>query len=279
MASNEKSTSWLSCIIHSFLLIFTLEAFASAQLPSDRIYAAKTSGGKSLVLLDQANLTVQQAYALQNTVVKSLSADNPVVGYKAGLTTKASASQYNLDQPVAGVLLTDMVSDIRLLKKDAFHAGKIEVELGYRLNQTLDSPIAMNEVPTVIDRVVAVVELPDLGFDKQEQLRGVDIIANNVGAKQLLVGKSMSSSRLDVEKMTVSLAKGETLIQEIEVDTLEMPQLERLHWLINQTITNGQTVEAGQLLITGSLGLMIDANVGRYTADFGPLGRIRFTIE
>jgi len=279
MPVNEKSTSWLSCIIHSFLLCLSMDLAATEQLPSDRIIAAKLADAKSLVLLDQPTLSVEQAYSLQNTVIESLSQSSPVVGFKAGLTSSAGASQYKLTEPVAGVLLSDMVSDIRLIKQADFHAGKIEVELGYRLKQTVNATLALDEVEALIDQVVAVIELPDLGFDQQAKIRGVDIIANNVGAKRLIIGNDAPASRIDTNAMTISLAKDGKIIQQLALVDQKTDQITHLHWLINRLIKNGKTIQKGQLLITGSLGPMLDARVGVYTADFAGLGRIRFTIE
>ena len=43
-------------------------------------------------------------------------------------------------------------------------------------------------------------------------------------------------------------------------------------------LARGYTLEAGQILMTGSIGGMVPAQPGTYTATFGPLGEITFEI-
>ena len=50
-------------------------------------------------------------------------------------------------------------------------------------------------------------------------------------------------------------------------------------WLVQQRLQQGFEVKRNDLLITGALGQVIEAEAGRYVADFGALGRVTFTMR
>ena len=49
--------------------------------------------------------------------------------------------------------------------------------------------------------------------------------------------------------------------------------------LINQIIDQGRVIRAGDIVLSGPLGGPTSGQKGSYTADFGPLGSIAFTLE
>jgi 2-keto-4-pentenoate hydratase len=55
-------------------------------------------------------------------------------------------------------------------------------------------------------------------------------------------------------------------------------QWQALRWLINQTVSLGYTIKAGQLLMTGLIGGIHPARPGAHLADFGAAGCIAFEI-
>jgi 2-keto-4-pentenoate hydratase len=50
-------------------------------------------------------------------------------------------------------------------------------------------------------------------------------------------------------------------------------------WLVNVAVKRGRVVEPGHALSTGVIGKRIEAEAGRYTADFGELGVIEFEVR
>ena len=56
-------------------------------------------------------------------------------------------------------------------------------------------------------------------------------------------------------------------------------QWEALMWLVRQRLQQGFEVKRDDLLITGALGKVVEAERGRYVADFGKLGRVTFSMR
>ena len=52
-------------------------------------------------------------------------------------------------------------------------------------------------------------------------------------------------------------------------------QLDALTWLINEVLDQGYEIKPEQFLITGTIGPMVPATPGRYSADFAQLGEIK----
>src|SRR5690348_7212716 len=119
--------------------------------------------------------------------------DNRVVGYKAGLTSRAAQERMGVTSPVRGVLLEKM-----LLKDGAevpAHFGARPVYEADLLVVVKDAAIqqARSHLDALrsISMVVPFIELPDLMVAEGEKLSAPLIVSLNVGARLGVVGKGI----------------------------------------------------------------------------------------
>ena len=139
-----------------------------------------------------AGLNMDEAVCMRNELVKALQRRlGRVIGYKAGLTSKAVQQRFGYDQPVRGVLLAGMLwPETRDPLPASFGARPVvEADL---LVEVRDESI--NEARTHLDvlkalaRVIPFIELPDLTIAEGEPVTGPIITAINVGARQGVFG-------------------------------------------------------------------------------------------
>lgn len=258
----------------------------SLAVTVSRVVQTRLSGQPGCVLSSawSGKLTVETAYRMQYGVVKQWLGEQLPVGFKAGLTSKAGQEKFSVAHPVAGVLLPGGQRQLEngefvVYRKD-FISPMIEAEIGFRFKEVISKPIAdVCQLKTKVASVLPVIELPDLAFDNAAQLKGVDIIANNVAARQFIVGAPRSVDGIDLDALAILLKKdGKLLLEGRGSDAMDS-QWQALLWLVNQTLASGWRVEPGQLLITGALGKMLTTKAGEYQVEFGALGKIDFSVR
>jgi 2-keto-4-pentenoate hydratase len=228
------------------------------------------------------DLTLEKAYKLQHDLTKALVAKGDSVGgFKAGLTSAAAQKKFKADSAMMGLLYKsgDVPLGTPVNPKD-FVRLFIEVEVGYSLAKKVTAPVKdVAELKKLVKEVYPAIELPDIRFADMKSLKVADIVADAAGSAKYIVGKKMSPDKVDVSKVNVKLTlNGKTVNAGKASDALG-DQWKALLWLVNTTVKNGWTIEPGQVLITGSLGRLIPGKPGAYSADFGPLGKIAFTIK
>ncbi len=225
---------------------------------------------------------VTNAYQTQHQLVKD--SGKAIIGYKAGLTSKAGQAKLGVAEPVAGVLFKDGLSLNRqvYLLEDYQHL-MLETEIGFVLNSdvTLHPPTVLppNFFLNYIESVVPVIELPDLAYPDMSKVNSLTLIETNVASNQILVGKGITLKDISLNKIKTQLKRnGELVIQGQATDAMG-DQLKALEWLMFTLYSNGYQLKKGDILITGALGKMIPAERGQYDADFGQLGRLSFAIR
>src|SRR5258705_11681670 len=91
---------------------------------------------------EHPDLTIEDAYAIQRAWRKlQLSRVRVVRGHKIGLTSKATQNAVCISEPDYGVLFGDMFyPDASAIPFDRFHAPRIEAELAFVLETSLNGP-------------------------------------------------------------------------------------------------------------------------------------------
>jgi 2-keto-4-pentenoate hydratase len=210
-----------------------------------------------------ATLKMEEAVCMRNELVKMLQRRlGPVIGYKAGLTSKAVQQRFGYDQPVRGVLLAGMLRpETRDLLPPAFGARPmVEADL---LVEVRDESI--NEAHTHLDvlkalvAVVPFIELPDLTIAGGEPVTGPIITAINVGARQGVFGlrpvpvaaTQAFADMLARMRVVVTDADRKILSDSPGTAILGHP-LNAVLWLIDDLRQSGIRLKAGDVLSLGA---------------------------
>ncbi|MGE0483255.1 MAG: 2-keto-4-pentenoate hydratase [Gammaproteobacteria bacterium] len=225
--------------------------------------------------------TLDEAYAVQHALVDVERLARPIGGYKAGFTNPAGRARFALNGPVSGVLFADGAHDDGAAIALDEHPGLvIEVEVGYLLRSAIRRPMkSLDDLATYIRDVVPVVELPTVHYDQPERLTGVDIVATNMASSAYVVGRPFALPRLGAANdLPFVLTRDGEAVDEGHASNAMGDQLAALLWLVNHLYAAGWPLEAGHLLITGTLGRMNPGRPGHYVVDYGGRARLAFEL-
>ena len=205
--------------------------------------------------------TVADAYAVQTAFQSALAAESgPVAGYKIAYTTAALQQASGISEPVAGLILAHSVrhSPAALDSADFLQPG-IECEVAARLAADLpaaNAPYDRDAVSAAVGAVMPAFEVIDnrrtQGQDTQTQL--LTTIASNI----LNAGVVLGAPVADWQGIPLPACRGYMTIngqlagEGLGADVMDHP-LEPLAWLANHLAARGQELQAGMIVITGSI--------------------------
>jgi len=249
---------------------------------ADAILQAEASRLPIPVLsLQYPTMDENMAYAIQKDYIGKKLANETIAGFKAGLTSEKGQRKFGVDAPIAGALFeSGKQTGGAIIHSALFRRPMIETEIAFIIGAPLTRPVP--DIATLqksIRAIAPVIELPDLGFSDMKRLTGSDIIAANACAKQFILGHPQPVDGIDPNTVTVVLSRDRHQINRGKGSEVSGDQWQAALWLVNKMIGQGWTLKPGQILLTGALGKMLPAKLGKYRADYGGLGEIRFEIR
>ncbi len=191
----------------------------------------------------------------------------PLIGYKAGLTSKPAQDRFGASEPVQGILYRDMMLDDGASVSEnwgarpVFEADLILVVGDAAINQATTP----NEVMEHVSSVRPFIELPDLTLADGEPITPVTLTAIGVAPKLGVLGSEIAvtdpaAMSQDLMGMTVTLsaADGEVLAQAPGTAVLGHPANAAL-WLMSK----GIEFAPGDLISVGSFGPLFPPAKGK----------------
>ncbi|MTI01339.1 2-keto-4-pentenoate hydratase [Roseibium sp. RKSG952] len=245
----------------SLLLATVLASQASADCASDADIAGFVqdylSNTATTALVPDG--TMDDALCTQAKLVTAMEPHlGPVVGYKAGLTSKPAQERFGASEPVQGVLFRNMMLEdgatvpIQWGARPVFEADLILVVSDAAINEA-DTP---EEVMAHISSVRPFIELPDLTLAEGEPITPVTLTAIGVAPKLGILGSDIPvsdpaamSQALQNMTVTLSAADGEVLAQAPGAAVMDHPANAAL-WLMSK----GIEFKPGDLISVGSFG-------------------------
>jgi 2-keto-4-pentenoate hydratase len=230
------------------------------------------------------DLAPEDAYRVQlHQVDRWKAAGRTVAGYKVGLTSLAMQRQLGVDQPDFGHLFADMVLDGASVDASAFISPRIEPEISFVLARDLRGPnLSVADVIGAVDYAIASLEIIDSRIADWKITLG-DTIADNASSGALVLGTR--PVRLDAADLglagCVVTRNGELVSTGAGAAVLGHP-LNAVRWLANTLGALGQTLEAGSIVMAGSITAAFPVAAGdTVTATFAHLGSVtaRFAAE
>jgi 2-keto-4-pentenoate hydratase len=219
------------------------------------------------------------AYAVQRINVKHWSSSGRrQVGRKIGLTSKTVQEQLGVDQPDYGTLFSDMeIEHGGDIKRDKLIAPRVEGEIALILERDITNADAtIHEVMQAIAFVVPALEIVDSRI-KDWKISIVDTIADNGASSRFVLGlEPRRLQDLDLENCGMTLLRnGEVTSVGAGSACLGHP-LKAALWLARILVIHGEPLKAGDMILTGALGPMVEARSGDlFDARIGSLAGVR----
>jgi 2-oxopent-4-enoate/cis-2-oxohex-4-enoate hydratase len=257
---------------------------SDVNLYGDELYSALVDLRTVPNLRDRVpGIDIADAYAIQSRMVqRQLDAGQTIVGKKVGATSAAVMTMLGLDQPDFGQLLSDMVyNDGDTIKLDSLIQPRAEGEIAFVLKHDLAGPgVTAVDVLRATDYVVPCFEIVDSRIDNWD-IKVVDTIADNASCGAYVLG-SQRTDPLDVDLALVGMTidvDGELVATGAGAAVKGSP-VNSLIWLANTLGALGIPCRAGEVILTGSLSIMVWVKGPQtITCEFGGLGSCSVTFE
>jgi 2-keto-4-pentenoate hydratase len=253
-------------------------AFAPAQAacPDDAAVAAFLADFRALKPAKSfgPGLTIDDGLCAQAKVVAALSAElGRPIGYKAGLTSKATQDRFKVPHPVRGVLLERMLLPSGSTVTVPYGAIPVfEADLLLRVgDDRINDAESDIDVLRALSEVIPFIELPDLAYAQGELLDGGNLTAINVAARLGITGAPIKVEPTEafaaaLGTMTVLLTDdtGKELARAPGTAILDHP-LNVVRWLARDLKRVGGRLKAGDVLSLGSYSPLVPAagSIGR----------------
>ena len=234
--------------------------------------------------LDLKPHTRAEGYAIQ-AVLEDLS-KRPLFGWKIAATSKAGQEHIGVSGPIAG----------RVLAERAFEDGAdlvfgenrmrvAEPEFAFRFATALKprrKEYTLEDVLGAVGSLHPAIEIPDSRFENFATVGEAQLIADNACAHEFILGPAAEADwraiDLSQHKATIEAVGGE-VHDGIGANVLGDPR-DALLWLVQEVTGLGLTIEAGQVVTTGTCAEPLDIEPGdEVIADFGALGDVNVSFD
>ncbi|CEA08721.1 2-oxopent-4-enoate hydratase [Arthrobacter saudimassiliensis] len=205
-----------------------------------------------------------------------------VVGRKIGLTSKAVQAQMGVDQPDFGVLFADMcLSDGDTMAVGDVLQPRIEAEVALVLKKDLPrADTTLPELMAAVDCLLPAIEIVGSRI-RNWDISILDTIADNASCGRIVTGTrpvlpsavdlASAGMVVEVDGRVVSVGSGAAC--------LGHPYRAGL-WLVRRMAELERPLRAGEILMTGALGPMVDFRPGSSAAaTIQGLGQVRINLE
>jgi len=259
-------------------------ATSEHELAMDQLAMAYRSGDPIAPLSTTfAGFDVDDAYRVQELQTEAwVRSGRTIVGRKVGLTSAAMREQLGVDQPDFGVLFDDTeYPSGSTVEVDSFISPRIEPEIAFVLASALTGPgVTVEDAIVAIDHVRASLEIIDSRI-ADWKIGLVDTIADNASFGGFVLGDTvMLGGGLALATVECSLFRNGVEVASGTADAVLGSPINALVWLANTLGERGISLEAGQVVLPGSITAAIPVHAGDIIdAHFSGIGNVSITFQ
>jgi 2-oxo-3-hexenedioate decarboxylase/2-keto-4-pentenoate hydratase len=232
--------------------------------------------------LFEGGLTLDQAHEIcEATIAERIAAGDPLRGFKVGFTNIPVRDKMGLPDSTYGYLLESMVLPSGgTLDMGELIAPRIECEICFRLARPLSGKrLTIEQVLDATDAVAATFEICDARI-RDWKCPYPDFFADNgFSARIVLQGTWHDVRDVDLLGESVVLTQDGSQIAEGRGEMAMGHPANAVAWLAGKLADRGKGLEAGQLIMTGTLTPILTIEAGStYQAAFSTLGAVTKTF-
>jgi 2-keto-4-pentenoate hydratase len=228
-------------------------------------------------------VTISDAYDIQDRYVALLQSEHGgPIGYKVGLTSATMQTFCGIDHPIAGVVLNSRVhhSGATIRRSDFGRLG-LEFEIAVRIKSDVpaaSAPLSAEAIRPHIDGVCAAIELVD---DRSADYSNLDVrslVADNSWNGGIVLSK-FATSWPDLESVLGRATKDREALGEGHGRDILGHPFNSVAWLATQLASRGAGLQAGQIVMTGSvMKTIFPAEDATYRFDLAPIGSVEVRL-
>lgn len=251
---------------------------------ADLLRAEETGVQIGLLTLRHPEMAMDDAYAVQKAIQRAkLAAGRRVIGWKIGLTSKAMQYALNIDIPDSGILFDDMAFDHgTIVPEGRFIQPRIEAEIAFVMKFPLGgADVTRADVLAATDYVAPSIEILDTRIVRKDAATGktrnvFDTISDNAANAGIVLGPERHPVDAFDLRWVGAITSRNSEVEEtgLGAGVLNDP-VESVVWLARRMAQYGQSIEPGQVILSGSFIRPVECPPGSHiTADFGAFGSV-----
>jgi 2-oxopent-4-enoate/cis-2-oxohex-4-enoate hydratase len=202
------------------------------------------------------DITTEDGYRIAQQFLKRRLEGNgeSVVGKKIGATSDAVQSMLGVFEPDFGFLTDAMQVAEGEVPIGGLIQPRAEAEIAFRLGRSLQGPgVTAAEVLAATEFVMPCFEIVDSRIDDW-RIRIQDTVADNASCGIFVIGTGEADPRdLDLAACKVTVTKNGEFLSEGFGSAVQGSPLEAIAWLANKFGRLGLSLDAGEIVLSGSL--------------------------
>ena len=251
---------------------------------ADLLQAERRGEQIGLLSLRHPEMGMDDAYEVQNAIYhQKLAEGRRVIGWKIGLTSKAMQYALNIDIPDSGILFDDMVFDNgATVPAGRFIQPRVEAEIAFVMKSAIGGEdVSREEIIAATGYVAPAIEILDTRIQRVDSETGktrtvFDTISDNAANAGIVLGAERHAiDAYDLRWVgALTFRNGEIEETGLGAGVLNDP-IESVVWLARRMAQYGQSIEPGQISLSGSVIRPGECPSGtKVHADFGPFGSV-----
>jgi len=233
---------------------------------ADELYAALRGATTVPPLTARSTtLTIHDAYAISLEILGRRQRDGErVVGKKIGATSKVVQDMLGVDQPDFGFLTDRMLAgELVDIKAAGLIQPRAEAEIGFILKRSLNGPgVTEADVLDATESIAPCFEIVDSRIENW-RIGIVDTVADNASCGVFRLGEArLNPHALDLPALKVTVRKNGVFLSEGYGSAVQGSPLSAVAWLANTLGRYGVSLDAGDVILSGSLVPLEPARAG-----------------
>lgn len=223
-------------------------------------------------------IDLEDAYRIQELQLEAWLAEGRTLrGRKVGLTSAAMQRQLGVTQPDYGVLLDDFFKPANAdIDASSFVQPRVEPEVAFVLRHDLRGPgVNVADAISAIEWVLPALEIIDSRIENWK-ISFFDTVADNASSGGVVLGSTPKRvDALDLRLQGTNVHVGGRIVETGAGAAVLGSPVNALVWLANTLGERGVPLEAGQVILPGSVTKAITVGAGdTVTAEFAGLGSV-----
>ena len=260
-----------------------------AKAAADLLQAEVTGDQIGLLTKRYPEMGMDDAYSVQNAIYRAKREQGrSVIGWKIGLTSKAMQYALNIDIPDSGILFDDMMFEHgATIPNGRFIQPRIEAEIAFVMKSAVGGAnVTRANVIAATDYVAPSIEILDTRIVRVDAETGktrtvFDTISDNAANAGVVLGAERHAiDAFDLRWVgAITARNGEVEETGLGAGVLNDP-IESVVWLAQRMAKYGQSIEPGQIILSGSFIRPVECTAGaRIHADFGAFGNVEIDFK
>lgn len=222
-------------------------------------------------LTDDVDLSIDQAYDVQEATLELLDPGGPRTAAKLGLTSRAKQAQMHVDEPLYGFYVADAALDVgEPLDTTAWIQPRVEPEIAFRTGAELaGTAVTAAEVLAATDAVMPALDVLDSRFAGY-RFTLPDVVADDASAARYVLGAPVDATGIDLATVGCVFQHNDELVATAAGAAVLDHPAAAVAWFVRKLAERGGRLPAGAVVLAGALTAAVPlapGDVARVTLD------------